>query len=148
VEEATPIDDVVELMRRRRIKRLPVTRDGAVVGILSRADMLRELAKRLDSPAQEAGDATIRNAILAELTRQPWAPRRSVTIDVQDGVVQIDGVVFDVRERDAFRVAAENTPGVKRVEVRLVCVEPNTGTLMLGPEDEAEQAEAEAPRKS
>lgn len=137
VEETTPIEDVVELMRRRRVKRVPVTRGGIVVGILSRADMLHALAKRLDAPPQEAGDATIRDTILAELARQPWAPRRTVTIDVQDGVVQIDGVVFDVRERDAFRVAAENAPGVKRVENRLVCVEPNTGTLMAGPDDEA-----------
>ncbi len=137
VEEATPLEDVVELMRRNRIRRLPVTRNGAVVGIVSRADLLRALARELDTPASTASDATIRDAILAELARQPWAPRRSVTIAVQDGVVGIDGVVFDVRERDAFRVLAENVPGVQRVENRLVCVEPETGILMIGPEEDA-----------
>jgi CBS domain-containing protein len=137
VEEATQLEDVVELMRRNRIRRVPVTRNGAVVGIVSRADLLRALARELDKPSATASDETIREAILAELARQPWAPRRSLTIAVQDGVVDIDGVVFDVRERDALRVLAENVPGVKRVENRLVCVEPDTGILMIGPEEDA-----------
>ncbi len=123
-------------MRTRRIKRLPVTRDGVVVGVVSRADLIGALAKELDMPAASAGDATIRDALLAELEREPWVPRRSISIAVTDGVVELDGVVFDVRERDALRVAAENVPGVRRVENRLVCVEPNSGMLMVGPEDE------------
>jgi CBS domain-containing protein len=136
IDEATPLAEVSELMRTRRVKRLPVTRDGKVVGIVSRADLVHALAKELDTPAASASDAVIRNAILAELASQPWAPRRSFTIAVEDGVVDLDGVVFDVRERDAIRVAAENVPGVKQVENRLVVVEPNTGMLMVGPEDE------------
>jgi len=136
VSETTSLSELSELMRTRRIKRVPVTRDEVVVGVVSRADLITALAKELDTPAASAGDATIRAAVLAELARQPWAPRRSVTIAVTDGVVEIDGVVFDVRERDALRVAAENVPGVKRVENRLVCVEPNSGILIAGPEDE------------
>jgi CBS domain-containing protein len=142
IDEGTPLADVSELMRTRRIKRLPVTRDGKVVGIVSRADLVHALAKDFDKPAHSAGDAAIRDAILAELASQPWAPRRSFTIAVQDGVVDLDGVVFDVRERDAIRVAAENVPGVKQVENRLVCVEPNTGMLMVGPEDEVAERDA------
>jgi CBS domain-containing protein len=129
-------------MRRQRIRRVPVTRSGVVIGIVSRADLLRALAIKLDVPAAAGSDVAIRDAILAELARQPWAPQRSVTIAVTDGVVEIDGVVFDLRQRDAFRVVAENVPGVKRVENRLVCVEPNTGMLMASPEEEAAQAAA------
>lgn len=142
VEETTSLEQVVETMRRQRIRRVPVTRGGVVVGIVSRADMLRALAKKLDIPAAAESDAAIRDAILAELARQSWAPQRSVTIAVAGGVVEIDGVVFDLRQRDAFRVVAENVPGVKRVENRLVCVEPNTGTLMASPEDEGAEAAA------
>lgn len=136
VTETTPLSDVAELMRSRRVKRLPVTRDDSVVGIVSRSDLLGALAKELDTPAASAADAVIREAILAELAAQPWAPRRSVTIAVTGGIVDLDGVVFDVRERDALRVVAENVPGVKKVENRLVCVEPNTGMLVAGPDDE------------
>jgi CBS domain-containing protein len=142
IGEATSLAEVSELMRTRRVKRLPVVRDGTVVGIVSRADLVRAMAKEFDLPAASATDAAIREAILTELARQPWAPRRSFTIAVEDGVVDLDGVVFDVRERDAIRVAAENVPGVKQVENRLVCVEPNTGMLIVGPEEEEAERDA------
>jgi CBS domain-containing protein len=135
--ETTPLAEIAELMRTRRVKRLPVTRDGVVVGVVSRRDLVVALAGELDVPATAASDATIRDKLMSELAHQPWVPRRSITIGVEDGVVGLDGVVFDIRERDAIRVAAENVPGVKRVENRLVCVEPNSGILIVGPEDEA-----------
>jgi CBS domain-containing protein len=142
IEETTPLAEVSELMRTRRVKRLPVTRDRTVIGIVSRADLVRALAKEIDVPAVSADDVAIRDAVLAELARQPWSPRRSLAIAVDHGLVDIDGVVFDVRERDAIRVAAENVPGVKQVANRLVVIEPNTGMLMVGPEQE--QAEQDA----
>ena len=74
IDEATALADISELMRSRRVKRLPVTRDGKVVGIVSRADLVHALAKELDTPAATASDTVIRNAILAELASQPWAP--------------------------------------------------------------------------
>ncbi len=140
VEEATPLADVVELMRRRRIKRVPALRGEKIVGIVSRADLMRVLAEALRSPAEAPGDHEIRARIEAELARQPWVHRRSVTVAVENGVVLLDGCLFDMRERDAMRVLAENTPGVKRVENRLICVEPTTGMLMFGPEQDQEEA--------
>lgn len=136
VEEATPLADIAELMRRRRIKRLPVLRDGKLVGIVSRADLMRVLAETLSAPAEAPDGSVTRAHIEAELGRQPWARRHSVTVAVQNGVVLLDGCLFDVRERDAIQVLAENIPGVKRVENRLVCIEPTTGTLIFGPEEE------------
>ncbi len=138
----TPLDEVVSLMRRRRIRRVPVALNGVIVGIVSRADLVRALAGKLDSPPATAADAAIQTTILAELARQPWGAHRSVTVGVAGGVVGLDGVVFDARERDAFRVAAENTAGVLRVENRIICVEPTTGMLIFGPDDEARQAAA------
>ena len=44
VAEDTPLEEVVHLMESRRIKRLPVVRDGKVVGIVSRANLLQALA--------------------------------------------------------------------------------------------------------
>jgi len=136
VVEDTPVAEITEMMRNRRIKRLPVLRDDAVIGIVSRSDMLRVLLQKLDVPAPTASDAEIRDQVLKELAAQPWAPRRSLSIAVTDGVVEIDGVVFDVREHDAVRVLAENVPGVRSVENRVVCVEPNTGTLIIDPDEE------------
>jgi CBS domain-containing protein len=142
VEEATPLDDVVQTMTSRKVKRLPVTRDGVVVGIVSRADLIRLLADRLEAGAETGDDASIRAAILAELKRQSWVPLRSITVSVAGGAVALDGVVFDERQRQAIGVAAENAGGVSSVDNRLIVVEPNTGIVMVDPLAEADEAAA------
>jgi len=63
-----------------------------------------------------------------------------LTITVTDGVVGLDGVILDgvildEKEREALRVAAENVPGVRAVEDRLVWVEPVSGTIIDAPQD-------------
>ncbi|HET6182917.1 MAG TPA: CBS domain-containing protein [Acetobacteraceae bacterium] len=137
IDEDTPLAEIAQIMERQRIKRLPVVRDGKVVGIVSRADLLRPLAEKLRETEESPSDAAIRARFVEELARQPWAHRRGITVEVVNGVVLLDGCVFDLRERDAMQVAAENIPGVKRVENRLVCIEPNTGALIYAPDDES-----------
>ena len=44
VEEDTPVAEIARLLAAYRIKRVPVVRDGRMVGIVSRADLLRALA--------------------------------------------------------------------------------------------------------
>jgi CBS-domain-containing membrane protein len=133
----TALGDIVALMERHRIKRLPVLDNGTLVGIVSRADLLAALARALDAQqAPAAGDDDIHARILAELEKAAWAPRAGLTITVTDGVVDLNGVVFDEPERRALRVAAENVPGVKAVSDHLVWVEPVSGTVI----DSAQEA--------
>jgi len=139
VEEDAPLEKVVLLLQRRRIKRIPVERDGKVVGIVSRADLVRALAKFLFAATDSPGDAAIAEHIRTELRRQPWAPARAIAVAVESGMVSLDGCVFDPRERDAARVLAENTPGVQAVRNRLVCVEPTTGMVIAHPKDEGRE---------
>ena len=130
----TPLDEIVALMERRRIKRVPVLDGDTPVGIVSRADLLRALARSLEvQPVAVAGDDEIRERILAELAKVSWVPRDGLAITVTDGVVGLDGVILDEKERDALRVAAENVPGVRAVEDRLVWVEPVSGTIIDAP---------------
>jgi CBS domain-containing protein len=132
----TPLDEIVALMERRRIKRVPVLDGDMPVGIVSRADLLRALAHALDEkPAAAGGDDEIRARILAELAKVSWVPRDGLTITVADGIVGLDGVILDEKERAALRVAAENVPGVIAVEDRLVWVEPMSGTTIDAPRD-------------
>jgi CBS domain-containing protein len=132
----TPLDEVVSLMERHRIKRLPVVQDGKLAGIVSRANLLHALASVAREVKAPAGDdATIRERILAECAKQPWAPH--VNVVVRDGVVGLWGVITDERERQAFIVAAENVPGVKAVHDHLAWVEPTSGMVVLSDEDEA-----------
>ena len=130
----TPLDEVVSLMERRRIKRLPVLDDDVLVGIVSRADLLRSLLRALDGQhAETRRDDEILEQILAELTKVAWVPRDGLSISVKDGVVDLNGVILDEKEREALRVVAENAPGVRAVEDHLVWVEPVSGTVIEPP---------------
>jgi CBS domain-containing protein len=143
ISEETPVAEIVRLMRNRRVKRLPVTRDGMIVGIVSRADLLRKLGEGLEMPSATADDADLRERVLAAFQQLSWLPHRCIGISVVEGVVGLDGVIFDARQREAARVAAENVAGVKSVENRLVCIEPSTGMVVIDPMVVSEQVAAE-----
>ena len=133
VAEDTPLTEVVRLMERHRIKRVPVLRDGALIGIVSRADLLHALHRLLlAEPETAASDETIRRHVLDKLAQAPWAPH-GLTADVANGVVTLDGVILEEQKRSALRVAAENVPGVKAVVDHIVWVEPVTGWVVEGP---------------
>lgn len=140
VEENTPLSDVVALMKRYRIKRLPVVRADKLVGIVSRADLMRVVGEALDTAAMTADDATIRQHLFGEMARQPWVNKNAIGIAVENGVVMIDGCVTDIRERDAMSVLAENVPGVKRVDNRLACVDMTSGLVFLGLNGQSESS--------
>ncbi|MBV9374354.1 MAG: CBS domain-containing protein, partial [Alphaproteobacteria bacterium] len=107
VSADTPLEEVVGLMERRRIKRVPVVDGEALLGIVSRADLLRSLLGILDvQHAETRSDDEILEHIQAELAKAAWVPRDGLSISVKDGVVDLNGVILDEKEREALRVAA------------------------------------------
>jgi CBS domain-containing protein len=134
VTEDTPLEKVVEIMEKRHVKRVPVVRGDALVGIISRADILRALARSFTdaAPPKPESDEAIRDAVCAELQHQRWANAHNITVSVKDGVVTLEGVIFNEALRPALRVAAENVPGVKRVVDHVVWVEPVTHMALGG----------------
>jgi len=145
VGEDVSLATAVELMERKRIKRLPVLRDSEIVGIISRANLVRALVSLAqDSNAPAGDDTAIRDQILAAYVAQPWAPR--IDVIVKDGVVDLWGTITDDRERKACLVVAENVGGVRQVRDHIVWVEPMSGMAFPSPEDEAH--EPTAPQKS
>jgi CBS domain-containing protein len=134
ITEDTPLDEIVQLMERWHVKRLPVTRGDRVVGIVSRADLLRALPARSGAAQTSArSDETIRKRLLDELDKQPWAPLAMINIAVRDGVVEFGGTITEEAQRDALKVAAENIAGVKTVVDNLIWIEPTSG-MVVGPE--------------
>lgn len=128
VTEDTPLDEIVGLMERRRVKRLPVLRGRKLVGIVSRANLMHavvSLARALPPAAKD--DAAIRELLRVELDKQQWAPVALINPVVRDGVVELWGTILDDRQRGALKVAAANIPGVKAVHDHLVWVEPMSG---------------------
>jgi CBS-domain-containing membrane protein len=138
ITEGTPVEDIVQLMERHRIKRLPVLRGDAVVGIVTRANLAHALASvAAEAKPAAAKDSAIREQLQTELDRQPWAPVTLINIVVRNGVVQLWGSITDEAQRAALIVAAENTPGVRKVEDHLVWVEPMSGLVFVPPEYQA-----------
>jgi CBS-domain-containing membrane protein len=127
VEEDTSLADIAQLLEERRIKRVPVTRDGKLVGLVSRADLVRALATRSKgepAPPSPEGDQTIRQALLQTLDSEGLMRSGNVNVIVTDGVVHMWGVVESDDIRNAVRVAAENVPGVRGVESYIGRVPP------------------------
>jgi CBS domain-containing protein len=131
VDEHASLEEVVALMEKNGIKRVPVLRAGVVVGIVTRADLLRAFVNATEEPVVGLrSDADLKNDILTTLAAQKWAPAGSIHVAVRDGNVILSGTILDDRERDAIRVCAENVPGVKTVTDELVWVDPASGNFL------------------
>jgi CBS domain-containing protein len=128
VAEDTELAEVAMLLETRRIKRVPVLRDGKVVGIVSRSNLVRALGATASAPASApaAGedDRVLRDRLLAELKGQEWAARIwAQDIIVSNGVIHLwFGTDEPAERRRAVRVAAENLPGARGVEEHVVAV--------------------------
>jgi len=107
ITEDTPLETIVTLMEKSKLKRLPVTRDGRVVGIVSRANLLQavaSLARQIPDPT--ADDDHIRNRIIDALGRKDWCPH-GLNVVVRAGEVNLGGVITDERSRQAAIVCRE-----------------------------------------
>lgn len=129
VSEDTLLYEIAQLLEKKRIKRVPVIRDGKLVGIVSRANLLHGLASQGSAAESSVSpdDATIRNKVLDEISGQLGLNTGLINVIVNDGVVQLWGVVSSETERKAAQVAAENVSGVKAVENNLGSVPPWAG---------------------
>lgn len=117
VAPGTRLRQIAELFETRHIRRVPVIANGAVVGIVSRANLVQALAV---APAEElaAGltDRRVRDLVIAEYKRLPWGLPSEGNVIVTDGVVHLWGYLPSHAELDALRVAAVAIPGVKGFE--------------------------------
>jgi CBS domain-containing protein len=127
VAPGTEIAEVAQLMHKKRIKRLPVVENGALVGVISRSNLLGALSRKLIETAAKSSDDTIGDYILGELKRERWAPKSGIRVHVQEKVVTLEGVIFSDAEHKAVKVIAENAPGVAAVDDRLVYIDPGSG---------------------
>ena len=117
------------LLETKRIKRVPVLRDGKLVGIVSRANLVRTLAVTKSDQAVDVveDDRAIRAKLLAELMGQEWFKTQhwfkiwAADVIVKDRVVHFWlAANQSEEERQALRVAAENIVGVRRVEEHII----------------------------
>jgi CBS domain-containing protein len=116
VSEETPLSEIATLFERKRIKRVPVTKGGKLVGVVNRSNLIQALASvvgRMDE--HDETDRQIRLDLLARLKDQSWTDFGSRNITVNGRVVHLWGLVGSLAERKALLALAESTPGVSRV---------------------------------
>jgi CBS domain-containing protein len=119
VPPESTLAEIAKILEHNRIKRVPVVRDGKLVGIVTRGNLLQALATIDVSQPASIDDRTIRNRLLKDLSAQRWANLDLKNILVRDGVIHLWGFVETEEERRAIGLAAQNVPGVKAVEDHL-----------------------------
>jgi CBS domain-containing protein len=131
VDENAGLDEVVSLMEKFHIKRVPVMRGRKMVGIITRSNLMHAVVTlgRVSSPGAQS-DLAIRDKLLAGIRQQPWAPAATVDVVVHDGVVDLWGTIVDERQREALHVMTENIPGVIEVQDHLAWIEPLSGVVI------------------
>ncbi|OYU88922.1 MAG: hypothetical protein CFE29_15320 [Bradyrhizobiaceae bacterium PARB1] len=126
--------DIVEIMERHRIKRVPVVQGDHLVGIVSRHNFVVAIAGVARNTSEiGSSDALVRRRVLAVLRAHEWVPA-GLDVRVKDGVVDIIGFITEENVRQAIVVAAENVAGVTSVREHLCWVDPMSGAY-FSPED-------------
>lgn len=135
VDEQTPLSELVELMEKRGIKRLPVMSGNVLAGIVTRSNLLQAVASMArEIPDPTADDDHIRDRIAKTIQSMDWRPA-GFQATVRNGVVHLHGIIFDDQVRHAAIVAAQNVAGVKEVHDHLCYVDTYSGFYVESPED-------------
>jgi CBS-domain-containing membrane protein len=115
VDEETPLNEIAELLERHHIKRVPVLKDGKLVGIVSRANLLHGLASTIiEHHEPGAGkDRQLRDELVKLLLAKHELDTALVNVTVTDGNVRLWGIVENAGQATAAETAAKALPGVK-----------------------------------
>lgn len=135
VTEETALDELVRLMEKNHIKRLPVMRGKVIVGIVTRSNLLQAVASLArEVPDPTADDDHIRDRILREIDTKNWRPI-GLQVTCKNGIVHLHGIIVNDQSRQASIVAAENTAGVREVHDHLCLVDTYSGFYVESTED-------------
>jgi CBS domain-containing protein len=119
--EDTPLEEIAALLEKHRIKRVPILRDGKLVGIVSQSNLVQALASSQPQPGASAeSDREIRLELLNRLSKQDWTDFGSRNVIVSDGVVHLWGLVGSPEEHKALIALAEEASGVVRVADEMI----------------------------
>jgi CBS domain-containing protein len=121
--EDASLAEIASLFERHRIKRVPIVRDGQVVGVVSQSNLIQALASTI-GVSQSGGDTDrrIRDEILARLKQQDWTDFGSRNITVNHGTVHLWGLINSEAERRALTALAEGVPGVSRIRDEMFAI--------------------------
>jgi CBS-domain-containing membrane protein len=117
VPQNASLAEVADVLDTHRIRQVPVLASGKVVGMISRADLVRKLAEaRFTAAAARPDNGALQKAIWDRIKAQPWLKSAFINLDVKDGVVHLWGAVDSDEQRRALRVLVEGVSGERKVK--------------------------------
>ncbi|MBS0243226.1 MAG: CBS domain-containing protein [Proteobacteria bacterium] len=120
VDADATLAEVANLFERRKLKRLPVTRDGRLAGIITRGDLVRALAARQTAAAAAPANAKqVAEHIRSRMRHETWLDSSLVNVQVEKGVAELTGFVTSNDQHRALRLLVEGTPGVTAIDDKL-----------------------------
>jgi len=124
--------EAAELMEQYRVKRLPVTQEDRLIGVIARADLVRALVAAPPPAAGADDDAAVRERLEDAFERERWVPFDGVAATVVGHTAHLWGSVPSDEQRKAVELLARGVPGVEAVKNHLT-VEPGEvrGPLLL-----------------
>jgi len=129
VDERATLAEIADLLEKHHIKRVPVTRGGRLVGIVSRANVLQGFASYPPAPPATLGDEELRARVFEEIGRA-GVDTAFVNVVVYGGAVHLWGGVRSAEQRAAAGIAAQAIAGPRAVEDRLAVFSPMVQATM------------------
>jgi len=124
VDSKATAAEIADLLERYDVKRVPVIDHGKLVGIVSRANLVRALARSMHGADRHPDDETIRDAMFQRLRAQPWTGGATIGVEVTKRTVKLTGMAASEDQHQAIRVMAESIPGVAGVVDELSVMPP------------------------
>ena len=116
VSPETELTNVANILDVHKIRRVPVVQDGKLIGIISRSDLVRALARaETEDGLHNRSDYALRKTIIEEIRKQSWLNSVNINLNVSEGIVEILGFVDTDEEKDALSVLVKGENGVKKV---------------------------------
>lgn len=129
VTPRTDVREIVDILEKWKIKRVPVVSGGKLAGIVSRHDLLHTLSRAKPQAAKKGSDAAIRDYLRRQADKEAWANSATVNFVVDNGTVELFGAVQSEAQRDALRVMAERAPGVRAVKNQIAVLPAVVGAI-------------------
>jgi CBS domain-containing protein len=113
------VETAASILHARGFRRLPVVRDGKLVGIISRGDLVRALATAVPATGARS-DAELVEEMKTRLAAEPWTSTAGFVIHAKRGVIFLWGAVPTQTEKAALETMARAIEGCTGVENDLV----------------------------